>query len=108
MPVGTFKTEMSTSNNLEADLPFSVTLNQNYPNPFNPETIIRFELQNSQNIKLAVYDQLGREVSVLINGRKPSGIHSEIFNAGNLSSGVYFYRLDFEAGALTRKMLLIK
>ncbi len=109
MPIGTFKAEMGTSQeNSDFDIPASAQLLQNYPNPFNPETVIRFELENAQNVRLSVFDQLGREVAVLVNGRKSQGLHSANFNASNLSSGLYFYRLDFESGSFTKKMMLIK
>jgi hypothetical protein len=83
-------------------------LAQNYPNPFNPSTIITYQLGSSQNVILVVYDQLGRRVALLQNGPRNSGTHQVTFDATNLSSGVYFYRLKTEAGIITKKMLLIK
>ena len=89
-------------------IPEVVSLNQNYPNPFNPSTVISYQLREFQNINLSVYDQLGRRVRVLQNGPKGSGEHLVTFDATNLSSGVYFYRLQTESSVLTKKMLLIK
>jgi hypothetical protein len=74
--------------------PQSVRLYQNYPNPFNPSTTMRFELPEAAEVKLAVYDILGREVSVLVNERKIAGSYELKFDASGLSSGVYFYRLQ--------------
>lgn len=87
----------------------SFELDQNYPNPFNPSTAINYYLPKSTKVSLTVYDVTGREVAVLVNGIKNQGSHSEIFEAKNLSSGVYFYRLVLENGSsLTNKMLLLK
>lgn len=86
----------------------SPELSQNYPNPFNPSTIISVALPVSQQIKLTVYDYLGREIQVLSEGRLPSGINPIQFNATGLASGIYFYRLETDEGVLTKKMTLIK
>jgi len=83
---------------------------QNYPNPFNPATIIKFAVPFTENVKITVFDILGREIAVLLNSKLSSGIHSVEFNTSelNLSSGIYFYRV--KAGNLleTRKMMLLK
>ncbi len=91
-----------------AGVPANYSLSQNYPNPFNPVTKIKFELPKISNVKLVVYDVLGREVQVLINSRMNPGFHSFDFSAANMPSGVYFYRLT--AGDFTdvKKMTLIK
>ena len=79
----------------ETDLaPAGFLLEQNYPNPFNPSTTIRYALPKSSVVRLSVYDLLGREVSILVNERKDAGVHSARFDARNLSSGVYLYRLQ--------------
>jgi endonuclease I len=111
MPVATFETDLGTNNEdnlLLSELPNSAELSQNYPNPFNPSTIITYALKSSQNVNLAVYDQLGRQVAVLVNGKRSNGSHQITFDASNLSSGIYFYRLRTENSLLTKKMLLIK
>jgi photosystem II stability/assembly factor-like uncharacterized protein len=74
-------------------LPNSYKLYQNYPNPFNPETTIRFELPEKTKVSLIIYDLLGREVEKLIDGEKEAGSYSIIWNAKNLTSGIYYYKL---------------
>ncbi len=83
-------------------------LDQNYPNPFNPSTQIRFALRASHHTRLTVYDVVGREVAVLVNGVMPAGAHSVSFDASNLSSGVYLYKLEAGGQVLTRRMTLMK
>lgn len=86
----------------------SPELSQNYPNPFNPNTTITVSLPFSQQVKLSVYDYLGRQVQTLQNGVLPSGTNPIRFNASGLSSGIYFYRLETDTGIITKKMTLIK
>ncbi len=101
---------------VDAGLPKVFALEQNYPNPFNPTTIISYQLPVAGNVSLKVYDVLGREVTTLVNGRQEAGAYNYTFNANNLSSGVYFYRLQASAtnGASsanfvsTKKMMLVK
>jgi hypothetical protein len=100
-------TTASTENN-DFALPLSIELGQNYPNPFNPTSRISYQLPAEGMVRLAVYDLIGREVSVLVNERKSAGEHFVNFNASGLSSGVYVYRLDVEGVVLTRKMTLVK
>ena len=76
----------------ETDLNFS--LEQNYPNPFNPSTKINYNLPSGSLVKLNVYNILGQEVEILFYGFQNAGKHYEIFNAHNLPSGIYFYRLE--------------
>ncbi|NWF89532.1 MAG: carboxypeptidase regulatory-like domain-containing protein [Ignavibacteriaceae bacterium] len=88
-------------------------LNQNYPNPFNPETKITYYLPSkfeSKNwvVQLKVFDLLGSEVAVLVNEEKTSGFYEINFNANNLSSGVYFYRLIADQYVATQKMIIVK
>lgn len=90
------------------ELPEAYSLDQNYPNPFNPVTTIQFNLPQSADVNLAVYDVLGRRVATLINGTMASGRHSVNFNASDLPSGMYLYRLTTPAGEMSQKMLLIK
>jgi hypothetical protein len=88
--------------------PSEYALEQNYPNPFNPSTTINFSIGKVSNVKLRVYNILGQQVMTLVDTRMNPGPQSVVFDAGKLSSGVYFYRL--EAGSFTsvKKMLLIK
>jgi hypothetical protein len=83
-------------------------LDQNYPNPFNPTTQIRFTLRTSHLARLTVYDILGREVSVLVNGTMAAGSHTVNFDASNLTSGVYVYKLEAGGEVRTRRMTLLK
>ena len=89
-------------------LPTNYVLYQNYPNPFNPTTVITFEVKQSSNVKLEIYDMIGTKIKTLVNGRMNSGKHEIIFNAENLPSGIYFYRLITPQYQSTRKMSLIK
>lgn len=93
----------------ESEIAYEYKLFNNYPNPFNPETNIRFSLPESEVVSLIVYDIKGAEVERLIsNQRFNSGIYNFKFNASNLTSGIYFYRLQTSDFTETKKMLLIK
>lgn len=83
-------------------------LHQNYPNPFNPSTTIKFSLPTSQLVKLTIYDVLGQKIATIIDGIYEQGIHEAQFEAKNLNSGIYFYRLQTETMDITRKMILNK
>jgi photosystem II stability/assembly factor-like uncharacterized protein len=89
-------------------IPSSFKLMQNYPNPFNPTTNIRFDLPKSGFVKLVVYDEMGKVVSVLINGEMKAGSYSIGFDGSNLSSGVYFYKFYSGSFSETKKMILSK
>ncbi len=86
----------------------SFELNQNYPNPFNPSTVITFAVPEASNVKLVVSNALGQEVATLFDGYVTSGSHSQVFNATDFTSGVYFYSLISNAGIQTKKMVLMK
>lgn len=87
----------------------SFELHQNYPNPFNPETTIRFKLPKDAYAELRIYNMNGEEVGIVAKGYYKSGIMNEVkFNASNLSSGVYFYRLQAERYTQTKKMILLR
>ena len=77
----------------KTEMPDRFQLEQNYPNPFNPQTTIRFGLQEAATVQLTVYDLLGRPVQTLIDGAMSQGWHEATFNATNLPSGLYLYRL---------------
>jgi len=81
---------------------------RNYPNPFNPSTTITFNLPQSTSVVLTVYDRLGREVSVLVNQNLDAGEHTVDFNAGELLSGIYFYRIKTPEKTEVKKMLFTK
>jgi len=102
----------SVQSNSEIKIGFSeiteIKLYQNNPNPFNPATLIKYSIPKSGNVELKIYDVLGREVIILVNEFKQAGYYSAQFNANNLASGIYFYKItsgDFES---TKKMMLIK
>ena len=91
-----------------ASLPKAFTLDQNYPNPFNPETTIKFEITERSNVKLSVYDIHGQEITVLVNGYRNAGKYTESFSGSNLTSGIYFYRLESNGFSTTKRMLFLK
>ncbi len=88
--------------------PRSYQLDQNYPNPFNPTTVISGQWPVESDVRLVVYDVIGREVAVLANGRYPAGRYSFTFDATGLASGVYLYRLTVGSFTETRKMTLVR
>ncbi|MBZ0199733.1 MAG: phosphodiester glycosidase family protein, partial [Ignavibacteriaceae bacterium] len=89
-------------------VPGDFVLYQNYPNPFNPSTTIRFAIKNSSDVKLIVFDIFGREVEKLVNSRVTPGVYDVQFNASKYASGVYFYRLQYNASTDTKKLILMK
>ena len=91
-----------------ADIPQDYALNQNYPNPFNPTTALEFALPEAGKISLTVFNINGREVAVLVNETASAGYHKVEWNAGNLPSGVYFYRLTAPGFTDVKKMILLK
>ncbi len=89
-------------------VPASFSLSQNYPNPFNPSTIIGFTVPTAGNYSLKVYNMLGQEVASLVNGQLSAGAYKINFNASNLASGVYIYRLSGNKVNISNKMMLMK
>jgi Carbohydrate family 9 binding domain-like/Secretion system C-terminal sorting domain len=92
----------------KTDVVKNFALLQNYPNPFNPVTNISYTIPKPSEVKISVYDFLGREVAILVNGMKPAGTHKAQFDGSNLSSGIYFYKLQSEGTVISKKMILIK
>ena len=90
------------------ELPAEVMLLGNYPNPFNPETTISYALPQGSKVRLAVYDLLGHEVAVLVDGSQPAGQHTVRFDGGDLPSGSYVYRLQVGEEVVARTMTLVK
>ena len=90
------------------ELPADFTLHQNYPNPFNPSTTVTYTLDRSGPVELSVYDLLGRTVSTLVDGVQLAGNHEVRFNADDLPTGTYIYRLRAGAETLTRTMILVR
>jgi len=105
---------------LPAARPTAFALGQNYPNPFNPETRIRYSVPagsgsngsasaaTGANVRIAVYDLLGREVTVLVDEKKAVGSYEVTFDAAGLASGVYLYRLKAGAFVETKRMIVVK
>jgi len=89
-------------------IPTGYMLAQNYPNPFNPNTTIKFSVPNSTHVNLTVYDALGKVISTLVNEEKTAGTYEVDFEAKNLSSGVYFYKITTSDFSATKKLLLMK
>ena len=89
-------------------LPEQVTLHQNYPNPFNPVTTISYELARGSRVTLAVYDLLGRKVATLVDGVMPAAAHTVQFDASELASGMYLYRLQARDRVIAKTMMLLK
>jgi hypothetical protein len=100
----------------EKRTPSEFQLNQNYPNPFNPRTTVSFDLPIASFVTLQIYDLLGRNIATLISEELPEGHHAREWNAGNISSGVYFYRLQARPSSgertdsytVTRKLVLMR
>ena len=103
---GTF--EYSKIIEIDVDAPLEFELSQNYPNPFNPSTTIKFSLPVTSNVKLSVFNILGEEVQRLVNETKEAGIYTINFNAMQLNSGIYFYKLETRNFIQVKKMSLIK
>ena len=103
--------------NIDIDgVPREFVLSQNYPNPFNPNTTINYALPHSCEVTITLYDILGNEVSTLVSENKKAGYYSVEFNASNLSSGIYFYKIEAVDPSTSsglsfvevKKMLLLK
>jgi hypothetical protein len=93
---------------INSEIPSGFRLSQNYPNPFNPVTNIEFALPNKSFVKLVVYDMLGKMVETLVNGEYGAGTYKVDWNAANLPSGVYFYKLETGSFTSVKKMMLVK
>ena len=98
----------------ETNVPLSYALEQNYPNPFNPTTMISYQIEDRGFVNLVVYNSIGQEVAILENRQREKGLHNVIFNASNLPSGIYIYRLQVNTPdgkgnyVKAKKMLLLR
>jgi hypothetical protein len=93
---------------VEVLTPASFILEQNYPNPFNPSTKIKFQIPERSFVNVNVYDVLGNHIASLASGVIDEGSYELIFDAGNLSSGVYYYKLSANGFSSVKKMILMK
>lgn len=105
---GLYGLQIPTSVNEETELVTTYQLHQNYPNPFNPTTKIKFSVPESEVVQIKVYDVLGKEMQTLLNEYKQSGSYEVEFDASNLPSGVYFYRMISGSYLETKKMILLR
>jgi len=101
-------TEIVGINPISENNPSKYTLRQNYPNSFNPNTIINFQIKESEFVKLKVYDASGKEVGTLVNEKKSAGKYEIIFNGSQYPSGVYFYKINAGNYYDVKKMILLK
>jgi len=111
---GTFcNAPVAVENEDDLGMPKEFSLSQNYPNPFNPSTKIRYTIPAvgtslMKFVQLKVYDVLGNEVTTLVNEEKPTGYYEVNFNASQLASGIYFYKIQAGSFVSTKKMILLR
>jgi hypothetical protein len=101
-------TAVEDDDELESAVPDHFALEQNYPNPFNPSTTISYSLPETGHVSLKIYNTLGEEVAVLVDGLLEAGIHKTRFDASRFASGIYFYRIEAGNFTASKKMLLLK
>lgn len=104
---GTYKYYL-LNESIEVGIPDEFTLSQNYPNPFNPSTTIEFSLPKDAKVKLVIYNSIGEEVATLVNNQLSAGYYKYNWNASDLTSGIYYYKLISDDGFLVKKMMLLK
>lgn len=92
----------------DVEIPEKFSISQNYPNPFNDQTVIDYALPEPTYVSLEIYDILGRRVTTLVNSQQPAGYHQVVWNSDNVSSGMYFYKIQADKFIETKKMLLLK
>ncbi|MEX0771397.1 MAG: S8 family serine peptidase [Balneolaceae bacterium] len=106
--LGSLPNKVTSPGSVARHIPEELDVEQNYPNPFNPTTQIQFSLPENREVRLVIYDILGRAVRTLVDKNLSAGIHNVTFNGSSLSSGVYFYQIRAGSDVLTRKMVLVK
>ncbi|MFZ2324732.1 MAG: T9SS type A sorting domain-containing protein [Ignavibacteriaceae bacterium] len=89
-------------------MPTTYDLSQNFPNPFNPSTTIKYQLPQDGLVTLKIYDILGSEIATLVNEEKPAGKYEVNFNASQLASGIYIYKIQAGNFISSKKMILLK
>ncbi len=105
---GSFEFSNIIEINLEEEVPANFVLNQNFPNPFNPETVISYKLSKESNVELIVFDLLGNKIKDIVDEKQQAGSYSYNFNASELASGTYIYKLNADNNNEVKKMILIK
>ena len=106
---GTITVNPATGINTAGDMiPNNFILRQNYPNPFNPNTKIEYAIPRMSFVTLKIYNELGEEVTTLVNGIKPAGSYEVVFNGSDLVSGVYFYKMTAGGFSSTKRFILLK
>lgn len=106
--VGVINVQSPTIIKQNENISLTYSLKQNYPNPFNPTTNISFSIPKSGFVKIAVYNEIGKEIETIVNQNMNEGSYTVNYNASKLSSGIYFYRISSGDFSDTKKMLLIK
>jgi hypothetical protein len=105
---GKFRLNAQATGNINKDIPVIYSLSQNYPNPFNPVTTIKYDIANIQDVKLTIYDILGREITTLVDKKQEPGSYQVNWDASNYTSGIYFYTLATNNFNQTKKLILLK
>jgi hypothetical protein len=100
--------QVSVVTSVQGQRPLTFALHQNHPNPFNPTTTVSYQLPEASNVRLIVYDMLGREMAVLVDEKREAGYHEVKFDGSLLSSGVYFCRMQAGTYVGTKKLALTK
>lgn len=108
LPVAAFKQRSPRPSRQLFDRGWRFVLYPNYPNPFNPATILSYEMPRAAHVTLKIVDILSREVKTLVDALQPAGLHRVTFEADDLPSGVYFYRMEAGSFTATEKMTLIR
>jgi hypothetical protein len=93
---------------VSSEIPAEFSISQNYPNPFNPTTNIEFDISTLSNVKIIVYDMLGKQISVLYNDQLTPGRYKVLWNASHMPSGTYIYKITADNYTEIKKMILIK
>jgi hypothetical protein len=106
--LGAYETEEPSAVRESASVAAGFLLFQNFPNPFNPKTVVSSWLRAASEVRLVVYDVLGRQVAVLVNERRAAGSYQDSFDATGLASGVYIYRLTAGSFVESRTMVILR
>ncbi|MGE5798544.1 MAG: T9SS type A sorting domain-containing protein, partial [Ignavibacteria bacterium] len=102
------RTVVGINEPLSSKIPDNYFLFQNYPNPFNPVTHIQYALPEETHVKIIIFNILGEQSAVLVDGKKNAGFHSVDFNSSNLPGGIYFYQITAGSFQSVKKMILLK